>query len=303
MATLAERVISILKAEVGVKESPAGSNNVKYNTEYYGRTVSGDYPWCVVFLWWGFKQAEESLLFYEGGKTASCPTLANWAKNKGKYVTSGYEVGDLMFFSWDKSDPYQHVGIVESVASDGSVTTIEGNTSVTSNDNGGAVMRRTRTLTYTVGAYRPDYKGSGVTPSPGPIIDTSVAGTYVVTAKTGLNVRTGPGTQYSIVGAMEYNSAVTVTGSSGNWYVVKYSGTTGYSSAEYLSKKTAGTYKVTAKSGLFVRSGPGTSYSKLGGLAYNTRVEVTGKSADGGWYTLQYQGRTGYCSADYLIRV
>ena len=37
----AERIVSAARAEIGVKESPASSNRVKYNTAYYGRAVSG----------------------------------------------------------------------------------------------------------------------------------------------------------------------------------------------------------------------------------------------------------------------
>ena len=37
----AERIVSAARAEIGVKESPANSNRVKYNTAYYGRAVSG----------------------------------------------------------------------------------------------------------------------------------------------------------------------------------------------------------------------------------------------------------------------
>ena len=38
----AERIVSAARAlGSGVKESPANSNRVKYNTAYYGRAVSG----------------------------------------------------------------------------------------------------------------------------------------------------------------------------------------------------------------------------------------------------------------------
>ncbi len=51
----AARLLEIAQSQVGVKESPAGSNNVKYNTWYYGHAVSGDaYPWCCVFVEWCF---------------------------------------------------------------------------------------------------------------------------------------------------------------------------------------------------------------------------------------------------------
>lgn len=51
----AARLLEIAESQVGVKESPSGSNNVKYNTWYYGHAVSGDaYPWCCVFVEWCF---------------------------------------------------------------------------------------------------------------------------------------------------------------------------------------------------------------------------------------------------------
>lgn len=51
----ADMIVATALAEVGVKESPKNSNNVKYNTWFYGRTVSGSkYPWCMVFVSWLF---------------------------------------------------------------------------------------------------------------------------------------------------------------------------------------------------------------------------------------------------------
>ncbi len=61
MAT-ASTIINMASKEIGVKET--GVNNVKYNTEYYGRAVNGEnYPWCAVFVWWVFKHAGASALF------------------------------------------------------------------------------------------------------------------------------------------------------------------------------------------------------------------------------------------------
>ena len=68
MAT-ANDILKIARKEIGVKEKPAGSNNVKYNTAYYGHKVSGsNYSWCCVFVWWVFKRAKASKLFYDGEK-------------------------------------------------------------------------------------------------------------------------------------------------------------------------------------------------------------------------------------------
>lgn len=61
------------------------------------------------------------------------------------------------------------------------------------------------------------------------------------------------------------------------------------------------TYKVTAKSGLNVRSGPGTNHSKLGTLAYGTQVVVA--SISNGWATITYSSKTAYISANYIAIV
>ena len=57
-------------------------------------------------------------------------------------------------------------------------------------------------------------------------------------------------------------------------------------------------YQVTAKSGLNVRTGPGTGYSKLGALAFGAAVNV--ESIQSGWAVIQYSGRTAYVCADYI---
>ena len=154
-----KKILEIAAGEIGTKEVPSGSNNVKYNTEYYGGAVSGaDYPWCCAFIWWLFKKAGASELFYGGQKTAYCPTAMNWYKSQGRFYKSGFQPGDIVFFDFSGSGIAGHIGIIEKTNSDGSYTTIEGNTSVTSNDNGGAVMRRTRYKNQILGAGRPDYK-------------------------------------------------------------------------------------------------------------------------------------------------
>lgn len=151
------QVLALAKGQLGTKESPAGSNNVLYNTEFYGKPVSGDYPWCCVFVWWLFKKLNASSLFCGGAKIASCTAVMRYAKNHGLWVTSGYKPGDLILYNWDgKKNECHHIGILEGTGK-GTVICIEGNTSMTNQDNGGNVMRRTRNLGVVVGAYRPNY--------------------------------------------------------------------------------------------------------------------------------------------------
>ena len=149
-------LLALARSQLGITESPAGSNRVKYNTWYYGREVSGSaYPWCVAFIWWLFREAGASNLFFGGKKTASCTTLYRY--HRGQAVTD-YQPGDIIFFDFSgKRKITEHVGVCESF--DGSyITTLDGNTGTTNEANGGAVMRRRRAVKYVSGAYRPAYE-------------------------------------------------------------------------------------------------------------------------------------------------
>lgn len=152
----AERILALARGELGVKESPAGSNKVKYNTAYYGKEVKGaSYPWCCTFVWWLFREAGSSELFYGGQKTAYCPALLNYHRRQA--VRGDYKPGDVIFFDFNGNGTPDHVGVCE--AWDGThITTIDGNTGEGNEANGGCVMRRTRHKKYICGAYRPDYE-------------------------------------------------------------------------------------------------------------------------------------------------
>ena len=138
--------LEIAIGEIGVTERPKNSNNVKYNTWYYGSTVSGDaYPWCMAFVQWCFNAAGFPLPY----KTASCSALLGWYKQHApSCVSYGARKGDIAVFS------FGHTGIVESVTSD-TVTCIEGNTSASDASNGGEVMRATRSLGKVSAFIRP----------------------------------------------------------------------------------------------------------------------------------------------------
>ncbi len=66
--------------------------------------------------------------------------------------------------------------------------------------------------------------------------------------------------------------------------------------------------KVITTQGLSVREGPGTSYNKIGELAYNTEVElVSGSPASisgcsGGWYGINYNDKVAYVCGTYLSK-
>ena len=63
---------------------------------------------------------------------------------------------------------------------------------------------------------------------------------YRVMAKIGLNVRSGPGTGYSRIGAFCFGATATVLSISGGWAKVKFNGREGYSKAQYLTPISGG---------------------------------------------------------------
>lgn len=154
MAT-AKDVLDVARRELGTKESPPNSNNVKYNTWYYGREVSGTaYPWCMVFVQWVFAQAGVKLPL----RTASCGALMNAAKKAGVWTSKTYRPGDVVIYDFPGGAATDHCGVVEKVTLTG-VVAIEGNTSQTgSQSNGGEVCRKTRPASLIVGAVRPKYQ-------------------------------------------------------------------------------------------------------------------------------------------------
>lgn len=145
------RDVALLAAtQVGISENPPSSNNVRYNTWYYGREVSGgSYPWCMVFVQWVFAQVGVAL----PQRTASCGSLMRAAQKSGEWVTADYRPGDVVIYDFPGGAATDHCGIVESVTDSG-VVAIEGNTGSGSDADGGQVQRRSRAFSVIVGAVR-----------------------------------------------------------------------------------------------------------------------------------------------------
>lgn len=154
MAT-ANELLAIARKQLGICENPPSSNNVRYNTWYYGREVMGSaYPWCMAFVQWVFAQAGVKLPL----RTASCGALMNAAKAAGCWVTRDFQSGDVVIYDFPGGAATDHCGIVEMQLPDYGVQAIEGNTSQSgSQSNGGQVCRKNRPGKYIVGAVRPRY--------------------------------------------------------------------------------------------------------------------------------------------------
>lgn len=129
---------------------------------------------------------------------------------------------------------------------------------------------------------------------------------YEVTAQT-LNVRSGPTTASSVIGALNAHEQVNVYSVDNGWAKIDYEGGNGYVSIKYLKHKTEGVYADgTQPLGAYevivqrlnVRSRPTTESSVIGIL--NMRDEVNVDAIDNGWAKIGYEDRDGYVSAKYL---
>lgn len=158
------KVIELARADLGYTESPQNSNRTKFG-EAYG--MNGQ-PWCVMALWYWFREAGERMAFFGGGKTASCGTLLRWYREQGLTVpVEDVQTGDIVILNFHGTKDTEHCGLVVNVnyhEAGGwktSVQTIEGNTTPGeegSQDNGGCVALKTRWGNQIVAVCRPQYK-------------------------------------------------------------------------------------------------------------------------------------------------
>ncbi len=126
-----------------------------------------------------------------------------------------------------------------------------------------------------------------------------LASTAYVQATAAVNVRSGPGTSYTILGKLSAGDKVEKLGVSGTWTKINYNGKAAYVSTKYVKdiSETTATY-MQATANVNVRSGPGTSYAKLGQLYKGTIVPKLGTS--GSWTKIVYNSKTAYVSTKYL---
>lgn len=121
-----QQMVALAQREIGVKEQPPGSNDSPRIAEYRKATAgSGIGPWCAYFTSW-LAKSSGAPLGEAGQGFGSVDALYAWAQRTGRATQNGPGVrpqaGDLIV--WD-----EHIGLVESVDADGTVHTIEGNSS------------------------------------------------------------------------------------------------------------------------------------------------------------------------------
>lgn len=148
MATGAD-LVAVATKEIGTTET--GDNHTKYGVF----TKHDGLPWCGSFVMWCAAQIKQPIpnVVYTPAGVSAFQGIGLWANA----ATAKPKPGDIVFFDFvEGGAPVEHVGIVVKDNLDGTVTTIEGNTSpehktAGSQANGGEVAQRIR-------AYKKDNK-------------------------------------------------------------------------------------------------------------------------------------------------
>jgi hypothetical protein len=135
------RALRAALSQVGYEEYPAGSNHQKFGVWFGFDRVA----WCAIFVTWARFQAGATNV-----KTALAFQWEWWARARqhGLSITYNPEPGDIVVYHFGEG----HVGFFRRWInrSQGVFEAVEGNTSQTSDDNGGKVMLRVRDT----GSYR-----------------------------------------------------------------------------------------------------------------------------------------------------
>lgn len=150
------RALAEAISHIGLVERPV---NLTPFGEWFG--VDG-VPWCNIFVSYCFRVGAQVTLCagFDGAGVhrkgcAYVPTTEAWLRATGQWVGRATPLpGDIAIFNWDTAGVPEHIGIVERALGGGKFQSIEGNTSLANDSNGGAVMRRVRLLSQVDGFGR-----------------------------------------------------------------------------------------------------------------------------------------------------
>lgn len=135
-----------------------------------------------------------------------------------------------------------------------------------------------------------------------------------------LRMRSGSGTNFSVVDTLNANSVFDIIGKENGWYKIKFNEKIGYVHGDYVQEikgpisggnnennnnvsnegKKYGEI-VNAPSGLRVREGAGTNYNVVTMLNNGQKVEINGR--EGSWVKISVNGKNGYVHSDYIKEI
>jgi uncharacterized protein YgiM (DUF1202 family) len=142
---------------------------------------------------------------------------------------------------------------------------------------------------------------------------------YAIVMATYLNIRSGPGINYAVLGQAYASETLPIIGRTNDqrWYQVETRFGDGWVYAAYVVTRNeyGGTPVTTAETtaavagpvgivntgALNLRSGPGMQYTSLGTLAGGAQGQIVGRSADWSWWLLNTPIGTGWANAIYIL--
>ena len=138
-------------------------------------------------------------------------------------------------------------------------------------------------------------------------VSVAFAATYLYPT-TALHMRTGAGTNHSIIRTLSKGAKLTRLGSSETsngivWYKVKYNGKTGWVCSKYVTGKSGGS-KIYANAGSsYIRKSPSKNAKAIATLNEGCSATYLGSAKRDSrgmlWYKVKYQGKTGWVSSRY----
>ncbi|OWY39381.1 amidase [Xenophilus sp. AP218F] len=150
MGSLPLAALAVMKSQLGVRETPPGSNTGPEVRQYLASVgIKFPAPWCMALVYWAFEQAANKQgvanpLVRTGG------VLRQWNESPA-FRQARPAPGDVMILDYGKG--LGHTGIVESVDGD-AVVAIEGNTNADGSREGYEVCRRRRPISKCKGFLR-----------------------------------------------------------------------------------------------------------------------------------------------------
>lgn len=284
---------------LGTKEGSKGHKQIiaDYNKACAkGREMDNKTPWCAGFVGAVAQETGNELKDGLGVPVdCSCGNMINMAKKAGIWEENDAYTprkGDIVMYDWkdngsgDDTTGHDHTGIVSSVTAK-QFKVVEGNKSKAVDGVDGVATRTMNINGKNIrGFITPKFADEVETPpeeptKPSKSIDEVAR--EVIAGKWGNNPERK---QRLIAEGYDYNAVQ-----------AKVNEILGAS-----SKPSSNIYVVKTKSGknLRLRAEPNTNCAVLASMPVGTKLNV--ESITNGWAKTTYNGKSGYCSADYLVK-
>jgi hypothetical protein len=139
----AAAMITMASSQLGYSET--GNNDTAFG-RWYGLN---NQPWCAIFISWAAAKSGCGKVI---PKHAYTPAGAAWFKSRKQWGNKP-RVGAIVYYDTSGLGRISHVGVVDKVFSDGSWTSIEGNTNSAGSREGRVVRRQKRRTTGKLGGF------------------------------------------------------------------------------------------------------------------------------------------------------